>query len=34
VKEFEDEGILILTGQKYLVKNILALKAKTQLKNE
>ncbi|AGH46536.1 Crp/Fnr family transcriptional regulator [Paraglaciecola psychrophila] len=34
VKEFEDEGILILTGQKYLVKNMLALKAKTQLKNE
>jgi CRP/FNR family cyclic AMP-dependent transcriptional regulator len=34
VKEFEDEGILILTGQKYLVKNMLALKAKTQLKNK
>lgn len=34
VKEFEDEGILILTGQKYLVKNMLALEAKTQLKNE
>lgn len=34
VKEFEDEGILILTGQKYLVKNMAALKAKTLLKNE
>jgi CRP-like cAMP-binding protein len=34
VKEFEDEGILILTGQKYLVKNMLALKAKTILKSE
>jgi CRP/FNR family cyclic AMP-dependent transcriptional regulator len=34
VKEFEDEDILILTGQKYLVKNMRALKAKTQLKNE
>jgi|TARA_B110000902_G_C13759559_1_gene380024 hypothetical protein len=34
VKEFEGEGILILTGQKYLIKNMLALKAKTMLKNE
>jgi CRP-like cAMP-binding protein len=34
VKEFENEGILTLTDQKYLVKNMLALKAKTQLKNE
>lgn len=34
VKEFENEGILILTGQKYLIKNMLALKAKTMLKNE
>jgi CRP/FNR family cyclic AMP-dependent transcriptional regulator len=34
IKEFEDEGILMLVGQKYLVKNTLALKAKTQLKNE
>ena len=34
VKEFEDEGILILTGQKYLIKNMLALKAKTMFKNE
>ncbi|MFT5276941.1 MAG: CRP/FNR family cyclic AMP-dependent transcriptional regulator [Glaciecola sp.] len=34
VKEFEDEGILILTGQRYLVKNMVALKAKTLLKNE
>jgi len=34
VKEFEDEGILILTGQKYLIKNMLALKAKTMLKNK
>ena len=34
VKEFEDEDILILTGQKYLIKNMRALKAKTQFKNE
>jgi len=34
IKEFEDEGILTLVGHKYLVKNALALKAKTQLKNE
>ncbi|MFT7088604.1 MAG: CRP-like cAMP-binding protein [Glaciecola sp.] len=34
VRKFEDEGILILTGQKYLVKNMAALKAKTLLKNE
>jgi biotin operon repressor len=34
VKEFENEGIFILTGQKYLIKNMLALKAKTMLKNE
>jgi CRP/FNR family cyclic AMP-dependent transcriptional regulator len=34
IKEFEDEGILMLVGQKYLVKNTLALKSKTQLKNE
>jgi CRP/FNR family cyclic AMP-dependent transcriptional regulator len=34
VKEFEDEGILILTDQKYLVKNMPALKAKTLLKNQ
>ena len=34
IKEFEDEDILILAGQKYLVKNMLALKAKTLLKNE
>jgi CRP-like cAMP-binding protein len=34
IKEFEDEDILILAGQKYLVKNMLALKAKILLKNE
>jgi CRP-like cAMP-binding protein len=34
IKEFEDQGILMLVGQKYLVKNSLALISKTQLKNE
>jgi CRP/FNR family cyclic AMP-dependent transcriptional regulator len=34
VKEFEDEGILLLVGQKYLVKNMQALNAKTLLQSE
>jgi CRP-like cAMP-binding protein len=34
IKKFEEEDILILTGQKYLVKNMLSLKAKTILKDE
>lgn len=33
VKEFEDEGILLLVGQKYLVKNMQALNAKTLLQS-
>lgn len=34
IKEFESEGILTLTEQKYLVNNMQALKTKTLLKNE
>jgi CRP/FNR family cyclic AMP-dependent transcriptional regulator len=34
IKEWERAGILMMKGQQYLIKSIVALKEKTQLKND